>query len=89
MVMDVKNVFNSNLFISNPLSYEEKKQIKQFTKDIFAKDEKEINKEIAPYLDILYGDINYVDINQADEIYSEKTYRPMKSNKLHFGKFFI
>lgn len=89
--MDGINSFFKNDFVSYPTNYSAKQKtpLSVWGKDILKTDEKEINKEISAYLDILYKDSDEDILSQTDKLKLNNAYSPMKATKLHFGNFFI
>ncbi|MCR4880753.1 MAG: hypothetical protein K6A44_02220 [bacterium] len=89
--MDKINPFIKNDFVSYPTNYSAKQKtpLSLAGKDIFKTDEKEINKEISAYLDILYNDSDEEILSKMDKLKLSSAYSPMKTTKLHFGNFFI
>ena len=89
--MDGINPFITNDFVSYPTNYSAKQKttLSLTGKDIFQKNEKEINKEISAYLDILYNDSDEEILSKIDKLKLSSAYSPMKTTKLHFGNFFI
>ena len=90
--MDGINPFIKNDFVSYPANYSAKQKtpLSVFGKDILAEKDTEINEEISRYIDILYSDMDDNDIlPSTDKLKLNNAYAPMKSTKLHYGKFFI
>ena len=90
--MDGINPFSRNEFISYPANFSAKQKtpLTVFGKDILAKKDTEINNEISRYIDILYSDADNNDIlHVTDKLKLNNAYSPMKSEKLHYGSFFI
>ena len=89
--MDGINPFSKSDYVSYPTNYSAKQKTPQafMKKDIFQTDEKEINKEISAYLDILYNDSDEEILSKADKLKLNSAYSPMKTTKLHYGNFFI
>ncbi|MCQ2958266.1 MAG: hypothetical protein MJ180_05125 [Candidatus Gastranaerophilales bacterium] len=81
---EINAIFMKNSFMTYPVKTD--RQIKKVPKDIF---EKKDNENISSYIDILYSDNDdetYDNINISDFF---KAHLPIKSQKLHFGKFYL
>jgi len=89
--MDGINPFSKNIFVSYPANYSAKQKtpLSVVGKDILERSNNDIDKEIATYLDILYRDTDGDILDMTDKLKLNNAYSPMKSSKLHYGKFFI
>ena len=58
-------------------------------KDILAKKDNDVDKEISMYLDILYKDSDDDILKKTDKMKLNGAYSPIKNKNLHYGKFFI
>ena len=89
--MDRINSFFKNDFVSYPTNYaaKQKTPLSVTGKDIFKTQEKEINKEISAYLDILYKDSDDDILSKTDKLKLNSAYTPMKTTKLHYGNFLL
>ena len=86
----INSIFMKNSFMSYPANYNAKQKtvLSLAGKDIFKKDDG-LNKEISKCLDILYNDTDKNLLKQTDKLKMRNAYSPIKTQKLHFGNFYI
>lgn len=89
--MEKLNFFSEhNIFASYPTVYEQKQKTTNAMqiKDLFAKHESDVNKEIAMYLDILYKDTDEEFLKRPDATKSG-AYLPLKSHTIKQSCFYL
>ena len=89
--MEKLNFFSErNIFVSYPASCEQKPKTTNALqiKDLFAKSESDVNKEIAMYLDILYKDTDEDLLKRPDAIKSS-AHLPIKTQTIRQTGFYL
>lgn len=89
--MEKLNFFSKrNIFVSYPASCEQKPKTTNAMqiKDLFAKSESDVNKEIAMYLDILYKDTDEEFLKRPDAIKSS-AHLPIKTQTIRQTGFYL